>query len=796
MKALQVLFATTLIPGCVLEKAKEAKVTAGLSASEVNAGDDVKLTWSSRDAKSCVLKHGTIVKEIPLTGEESFKAFNDEVFSIRCEGQKDGEASVSLKVYPLAEARLSASVAQIYLGQNTEITWDCKNAEQASLTANGEAFGDGLSLTGASLYSPNAGNPSADNPSDDVEFALTCKNKLGRETRASTVVKVIAETSVKPNFGSFADLDAAIDTGVLKTECGASCVYADFEPARFVRGTDGTYTTTDAYRAEIEKNLRAAPGKVALYTSRTVAFDFPGTFGYGHRESVNDAAQQKLCDQNFPLAAKGSSFPSAPEFIDELESGSESLGVISQTEPVAFDIEVSTKALAGVMKAGTEASLSYKVGRVEAQSEADFTDFDKVKGSYKLQKDGSLILPEANRMMDLGEDDYEVRASCSFPSDGYLVNTPAGVNSDATAYAIAGTFFPEPARYSLNPNMFDPKHGLCTKTPYFYWRGMPGDPCSYIQARNINEKPGYVMPGSPRVASGLGIVQCKRYFGALADAYGLGDDWTATAELQYFITDARFKNGCDGASCAGKEERTSENDWRFTDIEPARNKCVDRWAGLSWSDYQNRLSAACTSTQLYKDAVAKKNQSNNDAAFANDCRTNSTCLNAVQGMRDLFDKFTAQSLSELIDRETSALASAKATNRAYFINEPKLAPSYIAEARSNIAAIEAGIEVVQALHTNKGSGWINGNRGVHERQSIPGFDSYAQSRESIAAYKRQLDRINPITSLDLREVSCSYDARGRFRKYELPKLLGDVKLNSVRQNTVKTKVKTDTKVSK
>jgi hypothetical protein len=795
MKALQVLFATTLIPGCVLEKAKEAKVTAGLSASEVNAGDDVKLTWSSRDAKSCVLKHGTIVKEIPLTGEESFKAFNDEVFSIRCEGQKDGEASVSLKVYPLAEARLSASVAQIYLGQNTEITWDCKNAEQASLTANGEAFGDGLSLTGASLYSPNAGNPSADNPSDDVEFALTCKNKLGRETRASTVIKVIAETSVKPNFGSFADLDAAIDTGALKTDCGASCVYADFEPARFVRGTEGTYTATDAYRAEIEKNLRAAPGKVALYTSRTVAFDFPGTFGYGHRESVNDAAQQKLCDQNFPLAAKGATFPSAPEFIDELESGSESLGVIPQTEPVAFDIEVSTKALAGVMKAGTEASLSYKVGRVEAQSEADFTDFDKVKGSYKLQKDGSLILPEANRMMAFGEDDYEVRASCSFPSDGYLVNTPAGVNSDVTAYAIAGTFFPEPARYSLNPNMFDPKHGLCTKTPYFYWRGMPGDPCSYIQARNINEKPGYVMPGSPRVASGLGIVQCKRYFGALADAYGLGDDWTATAELQYFITDARFKNGCDGASCAGKEERTSENDWRFQDIEPARNKCVDRWAGLSWNDYQSRLSAACTSTQIYKDAVARKEAKANDQNFANACGSNPTCKGALDAMVGLTRKFSPQALSEIIDRESAAMQKAKNEGRSYFITDAKLAPELVSEARAQIAVIEVGLDTVQSLHASNKSNWISGNLIVHANQSVTGFDSYTESRNTLPAYKRQIDRINALIVLDLREVSCSYDARGRFRKYELPKLLGDVKLNSVRQNTVKTKVKTDTKVS-
>jgi hypothetical protein len=222
---------------------------------------------------------------------------------------------------------------------------------------------------------------------------------------------------------------------------------------------------------------------------------------------------------------------------------------------------------------------------------------------------------------------------------------------------------------------------------------------------------------------------------------------------------------------------------------------VDRWAGLSWNDYQSRLSAACTSTQLYKDAVAKKNQSNNDSAFATACKENTVCFQSVDGMKNLAARFTPQSLSDLIDREGSALSAAKTDGRSYFVKEPKLSPSYIAGARAELSSIEAGIDVVQSIHANRGSGWTNSHRLVHGIASVQGFDSYAQGRESIAAYKRQLDRINPIISLDLREVSCSYDARGRFRKYELPKLSGDVKLNAVRQNTVTTKVKVDTRVS-
>jgi hypothetical protein len=222
---------------------------------------------------------------------------------------------------------------------------------------------------------------------------------------------------------------------------------------------------------------------------------------------------------------------------------------------------------------------------------------------------------------------------------------------------------------------------------------------------------------------------------------------------------------------------------------------VDRWAGLSWNDYQSRLSAACTSTQIYKDAVARKEAKANDQNFANACGSNPTCKGALDAMVGLTRKFSPQALSEIIDRESAAMQKAKNEGRSYFITDAKLAPELVSEARAQIAVIEVGLDTVQSLHASNKSNWISGNLIVHANQSVTGFDSYTESRNTLPAYKRQIDRINALIVLDLREVSCSYDARGRFRKYELPKLLGDVKLNSVRQNTVKTKVKTDTKVS-
>jgi hypothetical protein len=762
-----------------------AKVQFAADHNTITNGDTVRVSWTSKDTSGCTITANGVTVSSEKSGTIDQQPDKTTVYAANCSGKKSGSATLTITVLPLPIARIAASEAQIYLGNSTELSWTCENSEKANLTVNGEEAA-ALSLTGASLYSPSA----------DTSYELGCENSIGKKVFSKTEVKVIAEVAVKPRFSSFAELDQAIDVETMKAECGSACFYADFEPQKYQKNQDGKILATPDQVEVLKNSLKPEPSKVALFTSKTVAFDFSQTFGYGHRAAINDAAQTQLCDASFPFGKKGATFHVEPQYIDELESGVESLGVYRFADPIAFDVEVSTKAIAGTMKAGSEALVSYKIGAASANREANFRDFDKVKGSYKLKKDGSLLLPEANRMMAFGEENYEVRASCSFPSDGTLVNTPGGVVSDATAFAIANTYFPEPARYSLNPNMYDPNHSLCTKTPYFYWKGAPGDPCSYIQARNINEKPGFVKPGSPRVVSGLGIVQCKNFFPGLAVTYSLGDDWTATAELQYFVTDSRFKNGCDGASCAAKEPRNSENDWRFTEIEPAYNKCVDRWRGLPWNDYLARLSAACTSTQIYKDAVAKQVQNDNDAAFASACSTNQICRDSLKAMASLSDNFSPKALSDILDRETAAMNSAKASGSSYFTPEPKLAPQFIADSKAKLAAIEAGIETAQNLHTVNRSGWVAANKRVHGKENIPGFDNYQESKDTIAAYKKQFDRVSPLTDLDLREIACGYDAKGRFRKYDKPKINGDVMLTPNNQNSFKSKVKVDTKVPK
>lgn len=755
-------------------KYKNAKVSAAVDNNEIDEGAQVTLSWSTKDAGSCQLSDGTLSKIVPTNGKEILSPIVDTTYTINCSATgkgKPAEAAAQVRVVPLPKASIAAKTAQIYIGETVSIEWSCSESDRADLSINGEPS-DSLSLTGSDTYSLP----------ENASFELTCANARGKTATAKTHVTVIAETYIKPEFDTLADLSQAIDISSMTADCGPSCLYAPFDQARFSLGADGIYRATEAYRAELEKRLPSIPGKVMLSTSRTVAFDFAGSFGYGHRESVNDQAQQKVCDQGYPFAAKGSTLSDKTLFIDEIESGIEDLGLISQPEAVAFDIEVSAKALAGVMKAGSEATLSYKVGALEARAESLFMDYDKVKGSYKLNKDGSIRLSSYS---------FSPR-SASFPSDGWsCAKPPQGVS--------ANNHYPEPTSRDYFGGMINPNQDGCRYDKFPYFQTCIKEPgqqrlCYYERAQPIDLRPGWQKFRSPRVATGFGVVQCKTMFGQVAENLGLKDDWTAPAELQYFVHDPGFSSQCQGASCVGKTPRESENDWRFLEVEPANNRCINRWEGLDWNSYRASLQAACFSTPLYREALAKQEARVNDEKFGNACRENQTCRLALVAMSGLAQRFSPQTLSDIIDKEVGATQRAKAEGISYFITEAKLSHGFIAEARAQLSLIEAGLDTIQSLHASNKSSWTSANRLIHSKESIFGFDSYQEAKNTLPAYRRQLDRVNPLISLDLREVSCSYDARGRFRKYEMPEISGDVKLKSSKQSTVKTKVKADTRV--
>jgi hypothetical protein len=293
--------------------------------------------------------------------------------------------------------------------------------------------------------------------------------------------------------------------------------------------------------------------------------------------------------------------------------------------------------------------------------------------------------------------------------------------------------------------------------------------------------------------SQLAQVQCKKWLPNPARDLGLDDNWTVMAETQYFITDSRWP-AC-GSNCAGKEERTEENDWRFGDIEPGKNMCIDRWAGLDWNSYRARIEAACTGTQLYKEAYAKAQQKTADEDFAKECNTNSACSQSLKSMKSLTDMFSVQALNSILTKEEAAMNKAKAEGKPYLVPEAKLAPAYIVNAMANLAKIEAGLPIVKQIHESKKSTWTGGNRLVHTALSIPGFDNPTDASESVLAYKQGLERAKALVTTDIKALGCKFElTQGRYRKYSAPKI-GEIAFPVKKQETVKTKVLMDTTVN-
>ena len=761
MKKMKYVLPIALLQACVLEKAKDAKINASLSASEISSGESLTLKWDVSNAKSCTLKTLTGLKDIPLSGAETFTPTEDETYTIRCDAKKPKEISLPLKVYALAKPSLSVSSAQIYLGQTTDLAWSCAGAEGAEFLVDGEAVSeDGLELTGATTYAPEA----------DVTYSLRCLNKLGKASSAEVKVTVIPELDVKLSFTSLEELQASVDITKLLEDCGPACVFKPFDEARFSEGEP-----TKEFIDEVTSLASPLRPRSMLVKGKSLAFDLSRSFGYGHRQGIDEKAMKSRCESSWPLDEKGTIFPSQPDLTGSFEQGTEEQPKEALGYPLASELEISTRAIRGVALADTPATLSYRISDVEISRTAAYTDYDHATGGYKLLPTGELI-----------EERSHVRANVPLPANGYSlgkVERPSEIDNiiSEPSYGYLGI--------STMPN---PSQEACSnKVPYVQY--CEQNFCTWHKVKTVDQKNGWQKFSSPRVVSGSGTIQCSQFFKAEAAALSLGANWVAQGDLQYFVTDPRFKAGCSGADCASKEPRTSETDWRFEEVEPAQNRCIDRWKGLSWSGYLQSLQTSCQSTPLYAEAKAKYVQGQADEAFASACKDNSVCEKAVKAMKDVSQAFSVKALSDLLELYEGEMKAAKSAGLSYFIGEAKLSPESIAKAKENLSAIKAGLDSVQALHTAKKSNWMTANRIIHGQGNVQGYDSFAESKETNDSYQKLIARAEALTALDLQKIGCSYEAEGRFRGYdEITESLLSFPVR--RQETHKTKILQDTKV--
>ncbi len=751
MRSKIVLFIAALgLAACQVNdvKVKNASLSVGIDKDEIDAGDGVTLSWSAKDASTCSLTGDGQTKDVPTVGKESLTPKADITYTISCNSTGKGKGasgSASVKVFPVPSGALTAKVAQIMLGESVPLDWDCKDAEKAELAANGQPIPEALTLKGSDEYKPT----------ETTEYELTCTNKRGKKFAAKTTVTVISETAVKPTFASLEALSQAIDIKPIKDDCGKDCIWQPYDSKRF----DANGVPTEQFKAEVGKKMKAAQSKSLLVKNKTVDFAFERSLGYGHKTAIKKPDMDAICLAGFPLTEKGSLFPEAPTFSNLFDNGTETLPKETFDIKLVQDIEVSGKARLGVLKKDSTVTVSYKISTVEATATADYTDYDHVQGGYLINNNSALTTPQSltPQALSLSDDDIIMPRSACNPtmSGGYKVDPPPiGVPRPS--------YFPEPPKMA-NGN-YDPNHELCrTNIVPFYLSYFEGGQCDKVVVGSIDAKPGFVKQRSSRIVVAKAAVQCNSWFPEVAQTLSLGNDWVMDAEQQFFVTDNNFLV-C-GSGCVDKYPRNAENDWRFENIEPAVNRCINRWQGLDYASYKNGLLEACKLAPVYTAAADKAAQQAADEQFAKQCRDNAVCIDAVNAMKTIADLFTPQGLSDIVDQESTKTAAAKAQGVGYFIERGELSVTSIGAARSSLNALEAGLPTVQQLHSSNKSNWGPASRIIHGMESIPGFNSYADAVASTTNYKKQVERAEQLIKADMIKIGCSYSADGKFREY-------------------------------
>lgn len=701
----------------------------------------------------------------------SYLALTMPVFFVSCmvhdkKQQEDSDQTPDLPVetvttvIPEVSLSLTVDSEQIYMNERVKLSWTSENAKNCVLKVNGTDELQGLGLTGSNFYSP----------SEDTSFEVSCVSEEGKAVSKAVTVVILPDENIFLSFPTVEAFKASLDVEPILASC-PTCSFAEFG-GKFTRDADGIYTGTEAFAQEMQPYLTQERPKVVLLDSKTSSFSLESTLVHGHRDALNSGLLSAQCVARFPMKS-GTPVYGQASFKDALEDGQEELSPEVLPNQFVSDLQVSGFGARGVVRENAELTVSYKVSALEASRSASFTDFDKAAGVFKLDSEGKLIDSEARD-----------RQFWRLPSNGYIfanitdANQVPGLLMKPTQFGYLGV-----------SNQVNPSQLYCSEqVPYAQYCEREPEGflvCQYFEVKTFDKQPGYSKAGSPRVISGPSAVSCNQRYPALAGTLGLGNEWQATASVQYFVTDSRFKNGCNGMDCASKEPRNGPADHRFPEIEPAQNRCVDRWQGLDWASYENSLKVACESTAEFKNAYAIFVANGKNEDFAKACNEVAACASAVEGMEEL-SRISVSSYETILKNEAEKIENAKDQNISYLISDSGISPSQIAAKKEALEKLKNGLEQVQALHVAKSSQWMGGNKYISGENSLPGFDSYEQAKASIPLYGQIIAKAEELNKIEIETLGCNFDVKGRIRSYnelDLPLL----KLKPMESKVYKTK---------
>ena len=650
--------------------------------------------------------------------------------------------------------------------------------ESCDLLANGSEIALGLSLSDESLHTPTA----------DTDYEIVCKGPGGEISAKTSINIIIADDIVRAD--SLLEIGKHFDIEEIK-----SLALEGLEGAE-LSDFDGKYE---------EGTISKSPNEALSISLSDAHIDREHSLLYGYEGSHDFDAYSEQCiaafnDQHGPLyqRAKFATEILAPTTIQKEF-------VIAHLYHIK-DFTAVTQSLESPIPQGTQWDVSFDLAQTKISYSENMTDYGEASGIFAV--DGESISP-----IDVDEELFSFRLS-GFP-DGYPVPPAANgytydPNHDTCSnprpeIARRALFQTEAdlcnaARRSLYPGLADrfvlrceEGRGLPRTYPYSYPYAIAGAPIS-----------SYISPvGSNRIYRGNTLIECQKLFPTLAFQYGIGTNWavqTVNNEVLFFNN----SRGCSGFNCPSVEPRLSATDPSSWNVEPSSNYCIDRWKGYEWNSYIAGIQATCQGSQVYKEAVAKKEQQGANEDMINECKKVNSCKDLVDSIKAVLgNSYFVEKLEKDLSSYEASMKEAKDSDTSFLIpyTDPQtvtLDSNHFFVSRLNdyngnlglnslVTNISEGYASLVAIHNQTKGDWntVLSKREMVGKQMPQGFQSPDELANTIDRYFKVLglgeyegSGLNKVAKPELVKLSCSWSAMGRFRKYL------NLRINSVEMSQV------------
>jgi peptidoglycan-associated lipoprotein len=175
-----IIFAVSILIGAV--GCAKPKVQLQVSRDRIQQGEDVRVTWTSKDAKNVTLNGQTVDKN----GAQVFTPDNTTTYTaVAMRGKKSARDSKVVAVTtrpPRPSVRISADQEAITRGQSTTLRWSSNNADRVEISELGTVPASGSRVV---------------SPSQSTTYNATATGPGGTDS-ASARVTVTEETTVPP----------------------------------------------------------------------------------------------------------------------------------------------------------------------------------------------------------------------------------------------------------------------------------------------------------------------------------------------------------------------------------------------------------------------------------------------------------------------------------------------------------------------------------------------------------------------------------------------------------------------